>query len=79
MLDPDDIKRQLLEAFPDAQIQLSDLTGTQDHYEAVIVSRAFAGHSRLAQHQMVYRALGSAMRGPIHALALKTRTPDDLA
>lgn len=75
MLDPEDIKRRLLAAFPDATITLSDLTGTSDHYEATIVSSAFAGHSLVAQHQMVYRALGNAMHGPIHALALKTRTP----
>ncbi|HEY6726305.1 MAG TPA: BolA family transcriptional regulator [Polyangiaceae bacterium] len=75
MLDPEDIKRRLLAAFPDATITLSDLTGTSDHYEATIVSTAFAGQSLIAQHQMVYRALGDAMRGPIHALALKTRTP----
>ena len=75
MLDPEDIKRRLLAAFPDATITLSDLTGTADHYEATIVSTAFAGQSLVAQHQMVYRALGNAMNGPIHALALKTRTP----
>ena len=75
MLDPEDIKRRLLAAFPDATITLSDLTGTSDHYEATIVSSAFAGHLLVAQHQMVYRALGNAMHGPIHALALKTRTP----
>ena len=75
MLDPEQVKRQLLEAFPDAEISLSDLTGTRDHYEATIVSSAFEGHSLIAQHQMVYRALGAAMHGPIHALALKTRTP----
>ena len=75
MLDPDDLKRLLLAAFPDASITLVDLTGTRDHYEASIVSMAFEGHSRVAQHQMVYRALGTAMHGPIHALALKTKVP----
>ena len=77
MLDPEDLKRQLLAAFPDATITLSDLTGTADHYEATVVSTAFNGHSLVARHQMVYRALGSAMNGPIHALALKTRTPEE--
>ncbi len=73
MMDPEVLKQRLLEAFPDAEITLADLTGTRDHYEATIVSRAFDGVSLVAQHQMVYRALGSAMGGPIHALALKTR------
>ena len=76
MIDPDDLKHLLLAAFPDASITLVDLTGTRDHYEASIISTAFEGRSRIAQHQMVYRALGTAMHGPIHALALKTRVPD---
>lgn len=75
MMDPEAIKRRLLEAFPDAEVTISDLTGTQDHYEAVVVSGAFEGQSLIAQHQMVYRALGAAMQGPIHALSLKTRAP----
>ena len=78
MMDPRVLERLLLAAFPDAQITLSDLTGTQDHYEATIVSRAFEGQSLVAQHQMVYRALGTAMHGPIHALALKTSAPGDV-
>ncbi len=73
---PDEVKRMLLEAFPDADIVLTDLTGTQDHYQARIVSEAFAGQTPIQQHQAVYRALGDAMKGPIHALALKTYTPD---
>ena len=75
MLEPAEVERLLKAAFPDATIQLADLTGTKDHYQATIVSSAFAGKSRVAQHQMVYRALGDAMNGPIHALALKTSTP----
>jgi stress-induced morphogen len=75
MIDPQALEGLLLTAFPDAQISVSDLTGTQDHYEATIVSRAFEGQTLVAQHQMVYRALGAAMHGPIHALALKTSTP----
>ncbi len=77
MIDPQSLERLLLAAFPDAQVTLSDLTGTQDHYEATIVSRAFEGQTLVAQHQMVYRALGAAMHGPIHALALKTSAPRD--
>ena len=62
-------------AFADADVELVDLTGTQDHYQARVVSRAFEGKSMLEQHQLVYAALGSAMHGPIHAFALKTYTP----
>ena len=75
MIDPEAVKQILKRAFPDAEITLSDLTGTQDHYEATVVSRAFEGQTLIQQHQMVYRALGSAMHGPIHALSLKTRVP----
>ncbi|MBX3129676.1 MAG: BolA family transcriptional regulator [Polyangiaceae bacterium] len=76
MMAPDDVKQLLNLAFPDADIELSDLTGTRDHYQARIVSAAFEGKSPVEQHQLVYAALGPAMAGPIHALALKTYTPD---
>jgi stress-induced morphogen len=57
-------------------VEIRDLTGTQDHYDATIVATAFEGLSRVAQHQLVYRALGELMAGPVHALALKTFTPE---
>lgn len=59
-----------------SHIVVNDLTGTKDHWEAVIVSDAFSGKSRIQQHQMVYAALGELMAGPIHALALQTYTPE---
>ncbi len=76
MIEPADVEQALREAFPDAEIEVLDLTGTRDHYQARIVSRAFMGKSAIEQHQLVYRALGEAMKGPIHALALKTYTPE---
>lgn len=57
-------------------VQIEDLTGTQDHYQAVVVAEAFAGLPRVRQHQLVYKALGELMAGPVHALALQTYTPD---
>jgi stress-induced morphogen len=75
MMEPSEVERLLEAAFPDGQIELVDLTGTKDHYQARIVSSAFEGKSPIEQHQLVYRALGNAMSGPIHALALKTYTP----
>ncbi len=60
-----------------SHLVLTDLTGTRDHYEATIVAEAFVGASRIEQHQMVYKALGELMAGPVHALALKTYTPQD--
>ena len=76
MLEPEKVEALLREAFPGADIDLVDLTGTRDHYQARIVAAAFAGKSLVEQHQLVYRALGEAMSGPIHALALKTYTPE---
>lgn len=66
----------LSEAFPDAAIVLTDLAGDDDHWSAEIVSEAFRGKSRVAQHQLVYAALKGKMGGELHALALQTRAPD---
>lgn len=63
----------LTEAFPDAEIVLTDLAGDNDHWQADIVSEQFRGKTRVAQHQMVYAALKGKMGGELHALALKTR------
>lgn len=62
---------------PDAQVTVRDLTGGGDHLEAVVVSAEFAGKSRIKQHQLVYSALQEALASEaIHALALKTYTPE---
>lgn len=65
----------LTEAFPEAEIILTDLAGDNDHWQAEIVSDQFRGKTRVAQHQMVYAALKGKMGGELHALALKTRAP----
>lgn len=65
----------LSEAFPEAEIILTDLAGDNDHWQAEIVSEQFRGKTRVAQHQMVYAALKGKMGGELHALALKTRAP----
>jgi stress-induced morphogen len=70
-----DIERLLREAFPDAQIEIRDLAGDGDHYAVSIVSSAFAGKSRVQQHQMVYGALKGRMGGELHAMALQTAAP----
>ncbi|MGO9835592.1 MAG: BolA/IbaG family iron-sulfur metabolism protein [Polyangiaceae bacterium] len=76
MPSPDVIRSRLLAAFPNASVDVTDLTGTQDHFQAVVVASAFDGKSRLEQHKLVYAALGELMNGAIHALALTTRAPD---
>jgi stress-induced morphogen len=62
-----------------SHIVVKDLTGTKDHWEALVVSEAFAGKSPIEQHQIVYAALGELMAGPVHALALKTYSPESWA
>ncbi len=68
----EELESLLREAFADADIVIQDLAGDGDHYKAVIRSTAFAGKSRVAQHQLVYAALKGRMGGQLHALALDT-------
>lgn len=70
-----DLEANLRDAFPDAEIVIDDLAGDGDHYRARIVSTAFAGLSRVKQHQLVYAALKGKVGGELHALALETSTP----
>ena len=70
-----DLEAALRAAFPDAEIVITDLAGDGDHYRARVVSTAFAGVSRVKQHQMVYAALGDRVGGVLHALAVETAVP----
>ncbi|MEM7696471.1 MAG: BolA family transcriptional regulator [Pseudomonadota bacterium] len=74
-MDAHEIEALIREAFPDAEIEIRDLAGDGDHYAATVVSAAFAGKTRVAQHKMVYDALKGRMGGELHALALQTATP----
>lgn len=69
------LRDHLVQAFPDAEIEIVDLAGDGDHYRARIVSTAFTGVPRVRQHQMVYAALKGRMGGELHALALETSAP----
>jgi stress-induced morphogen len=64
-------------ALPDAVVEMKDLTGTEDHWQASIVSTAFAGKSLIQRHRMVMAALADEMKGPIHALTMDLKTPDE--
>ncbi|MCA9629905.1 MAG: BolA family transcriptional regulator [Myxococcales bacterium] len=77
MLAPTELEQRLLASFPDAKLQITDLTGTQDHYQLRIVSGRFTGQAPLARHRMVYAALGEAMHGPIHALSFEALAPSE--
>ena len=75
MIEPENLRRELERAFPGAAVEIVDLTGTRDHYQVSIVAEAFRGQSRMRQHKLVYEALAAWMKGPIHALSLKTSAP----
>jgi acid stress-induced BolA-like protein IbaG/YrbA len=70
-----EIKLQIEQALPGAHVEVKDLTGGGDHFEALVVTPEFEGRSLVERHQVVYRALGDAMRQRVHALSLKTLTP----
>ena len=72
----EEIQALILAAFPDAQVEITDLAGDGDHYAARIVSAAFQGMPRVRQHQAVYAALGGRMGGELHALQLTTAVPE---
>lgn len=77
MIEPSDVEARIRSGIPDAQVvEVEDLTGTKDHFRAVIVAPSFAGQGRVEQHQAVYRALGELMAGPVHALSIQTYTPE---
>ena len=77
MVEPSEVEARIRENLADVtHVAIEDLTGTKDHYRAVVVAGAFEGKSRIEQHQLIYRALGELMNGPVHALTLETLTPD---
>ena len=76
MVQLDAVREAIRRAIPDASVEVEDLTGGGDHLQVKVVSTAFAGLSRVRQHQLVYGALrGELASEAIHALALQTSTP----
>lgn len=76
MVQPDSIKHSIETGMACDLVQVA---GDGEHFEAIIVSAAFAGKNRVQQHQLVYRALGDRMKADIHALSMKTYTPEQWA
>jgi stress-induced morphogen len=70
-----EIERLIKQGIPDAKVEITALADDNDHWAAVVTSSEFAGKSKLQQHQLVYRALGDAMGGALHALQLQTSAP----
>ncbi len=78
MVTQEQIVTMIQAEMPDAEVRVNDLTGGGDHFEVTVVSSQFAGRSLVQQHQLVYKSVQQAMSSEaIHALALKTYTPED--
>ncbi len=71
-----EIEELILAALPGADVTITDLAGDGDHYAARVVSEAFRGKPRIAQHKLVFAALGGRMGGELHALQLTTAVPN---
>lgn len=76
-MDADTIRRLIEQGLPGARAEVRGDDGV--HFEALVVSEAFAGKLPLARHRLVYATLGELMGGEIHALALRTLTPEEEA
>lgn len=74
---PAKLKERLETLASETTAEVVDLTGTQDHYQAVIISPAFEGKMMIDQHRMVYKLVQQEVdSGEVHALTLKTFTPE---
>ena len=76
MVTPESIRESLERGMDCEHVEVG---GDGRHFEAIVVSTAFGGLSRVAQHQLVYAALGERMREEIHALSMQTLTPEQWA
>ena len=68
----EEIEKLIKDSIPDAQIEIKDLAGDENHYAATIKSKVFNGKSKIEQHKLVYKALKGKMGNELHALALNT-------
>ncbi len=71
---PEEIKQAIAAGLACEHIEVA---GDGHHFEAVIVSPLFRGKPKVQQHQLVYKALGERMREEIHALSMRTLTPEE--
>jgi len=73
----EDVVARIRATLPDARVELRDLTGTEDHWHATVISTLFSGKSLIERHRLVMGALAEEMKGPIHALTLEVKSPDE--
>ena len=72
---PEDMKKRLETAYPDGRVSVMDLTGTNDHYQVSVSSKAFTGLSRIQCHKHVMNVFAEELKtGEVHALTIKTET-----
>ena len=76
MVTPERVRSYIEKGLPCREVRVA---GDGQHFEALIVSEAFRGKSRVQRHQLVYAALGERMRAEIHALSMRTLTPEEAA
>jgi acid stress-induced BolA-like protein IbaG/YrbA len=76
MVTPEQVQGYIENGLQCEQVRVA---GDGQHFEALIVSEAFRGKSRVQRHQLVYAALGERMRAEIHALSMRTLTPEEAA
>lgn len=75
-MSPEQMKLRLQQSFPNALVEVTDLTGTQDHYEVYVKSDAFQGLTRMDQHKKVMAAFQAELKtGEVHALSIRTQVP----
>ncbi len=75
-VNPETLKSLVCQHITDAKVEVHCYSG-DDHFEMTVISAAFEGKARVMRHKMVYTALGDHMRAAVHALALKTFTPQE--
>jgi acid stress-induced BolA-like protein IbaG/YrbA len=76
MVTPQQVQSYIEEGLRCTEVRVA---GDGQHFEALIVSESFRGKSRIQRHQLVYAALGERMRAEIHALSMRTLTPEEAA
>lgn len=73
-MSPEQMKQRLQQHFPESQVEVTDMTGTEDHYEVSVRSPAFQGLSRIEAHQKVMDAFRAELAtGEVHALSIRTK------
>ena len=78
-MSPQDLERLVSQVLPAARVDVTDMTGTRDHYEVRVVAGVFAGKSLVERHRILHRIFEPYLSGPIHAVKYKTFAPDEAA